>query len=63
MRRTKLYVQPADTRRRNSPVVIVRPNPTAWAIALRLANGQVSRFDPQPDGSVIVSNKPRRSTS
>lgn len=38
------------------PVEVITPHPLAWAEALRLAGGDVSRLRAQPDGSVVVRN-------
>jgi hypothetical protein len=41
-------------------VTIIRPHPLAWQHALQLADSDTTRLRTQPDGSVIVSNHPRR---
>lgn len=46
----------SDDRRRNGPVMIVKPNPGLWREALQLAGGDPTRCRVQPDGSVIVVN-------
>jgi hypothetical protein len=41
-------------------ITIIKAKPPAWATALALAGGQANRLDIQPDGSVIIRNKPVR---
>jgi hypothetical protein len=43
-----------------NPVVAVKPDPLAWAAALKLAGGDAARLHTAPDGGVIVSNQPRK---
>lgn len=45
---------------REFPVSVTRPDPLAWQQALRVAGGDASRLHVEPDGSVIVANRPRK---
>ena len=55
--RSRRHIEPADDRRRNGPVVSVRPDPAVWRAALREAGGDITRLQVQADGSVIVCNR------
>jgi hypothetical protein len=46
--------------RRTAPVTSRRPDPVAWRRALLVAAGDHRRLQVQPDGTVLVHNKPIR---
>ena len=46
-----------STRRVAAPVEVRKPAKGTWAIALRLAGGNVGRLSVNQDGSVLVRNK------
>jgi len=48
--------------RRAAPVTTVRASRAVWAAAVRLAGGDRRRLDIQPDGSVVVRNRPKGET-
>ena len=50
----------AATHPRRAMLTTVRPDPRVWATAVQLAHGDTSRLLTQPDGSVIVANRPVR---
>ena len=58
--RNKRYGTPRDERRKSGPVETVRPDPGLWREALFLADGDASRIQLEPDGSVTVRNTPIR---
>jgi hypothetical protein len=58
-RRTRL-VQPR-TKRRRFPVEVVKADPGCWRDALAIAHGDVRRLRVEPDGTVVVVNRPRKS--
>ena len=58
--RLKRFVQPQDPRRKNGPLVVVKPDPGLWREALFLAGGDARRLRVEPDGSVTVLNQPIR---
>lgn len=43
-----------------APVQVVKPDPLAWAYALRIAQGDPKRISVGTDGSVTVHNGPIR---
>jgi hypothetical protein len=54
----RLHSKP--TAGRASAVKVIRPHPLAWELALAITGGDARRLRTQPDGSVLVSNQPRR---
>jgi hypothetical protein len=58
--RAKRYTTPRDNRRKNGPVLRVKPDLGVWRAALRLAEGDASRLHVEPDGTVTVRNRGNR---
>jgi uncharacterized protein YcaQ len=48
-------------RRQPAPVTVTRPDPDAWALALRLANGDAKRLRVVSPVEIIVANRSRDS--
>lgn len=57
-RKTRL-VQPS-TKPPKQPVVRIAAHPLAWATALQIAGDDSYRLRVLPDGSVLVTNQPRK---
>jgi len=51
---------PLRARRRSAPVTVTRPDPDAWALALRLAGGDAKRLLVVSPVEIIIANNPRR---
>jgi hypothetical protein len=51
---------PAKKRKLTKPVTVRRPDPQAWKHALTLVEGDARRLELQPDGTVLVLNRPSR---
>ncbi|MFV2179785.1 hypothetical protein ACFHW2_41170 [Actinomadura sp. LOL_016] len=57
---TKAAFPPRRTAARTGPVTVRKPDPKAWKVAQEAVDGDTSRLEVMPDGSVFIHNQPIR---